>query len=124
MSLRTALFILVVVLAGTSGEMSVSHGMKQVGPLRQFSAARIAAMLRRAVKQGWIWLGVSLMAVAFFVFLALLSWEAVSFAVPVTASSYAVGALGARFILGEKVTPMRWAGVLLVCIGVALTCLG
>jgi drug/metabolite transporter (DMT)-like permease len=121
---RTALFIFIVVLAGTAGEMSLSHAMKQIGEVPQFSARKALAMLRRVLKLKWIWLGVTLMAVAFFSFLALLSWEAVSFAVPVTASSYAVGALGAKFLLGEEVRPMRWAGVVLVSAGVALTCLG
>lgn len=56
--------------------------------------------------------------------LALLSWENVSFVVPSTALSYAVGALGAKFLLGEKINGMRWAGVLLVCIGVCLVWAG
>jgi drug/metabolite transporter (DMT)-like permease len=50
----------------------------------------------------------------------LLSWADVSFAIPATALSYVVGALGARFLLHERVTGARWAGVALVCLGVAL----
>jgi drug/metabolite transporter (DMT)-like permease len=34
--------------------------------------------------------------------------------------SYVTGAIGARFLLREKIAPLRWAGVVLVCIGVAL----
>ena len=52
--------------------------------------------------------------------LTMLSMENVSFVVPVTALSYAAGAYGGRLFLGERVTCLRWAGVLLVCIGVAL----
>jgi drug/metabolite transporter (DMT)-like permease len=44
--------------------------------------------------------------------------------VPVTALSYAGGALGGKFFLGERVTRRRWAGVLLVCVGVALVIMG
>jgi drug/metabolite transporter (DMT)-like permease len=33
------------------------------------------------------------------------------------------GTFGARFILGETVTFQRWAGTVLVCLGVALTSL-
>jgi drug/metabolite transporter (DMT)-like permease len=50
----------------------------------------------------------------------LLSFEAVSFVVPVTALSYLVGALGGTFFLGERVSRQRWLGIMLVCIGVAL----
>jgi uncharacterized membrane protein len=48
----------------------------------------------------------------------------VSFVVPVTAFSYAVGTLGGKLFLGEKVTTQRWMGVLLVCFGVALVIIG
>jgi drug/metabolite transporter (DMT)-like permease len=67
---------------------------------------------------GWMWLGVALMAVAFFSLLGMLSLENVSFVVPVTALNYVAGALGGKFFLGERVMGRRWAGVVLVCIGV------
>jgi uncharacterized membrane protein len=54
----------------------------------------------------------------------MLSIENVSFVVPVTALSYAAGALGGVFFLGERVSTRRWVGVLLVCIGVTLVWLG
>jgi drug/metabolite transporter (DMT)-like permease len=63
-------------------------------------------------------------ALAFFSLLAVLSIENVSFVVPVTALNYAAGALGGKFFLGERVTRRRWAGVLLVCIGVTLVWFG
>jgi drug/metabolite transporter (DMT)-like permease len=64
------------------------------------------------------------MATAFFSLLAVLSRENVSLVVPVTALSYGAGALGGRLFLGEQVTPQRWAGVLLVCVGVAFVIIG
>jgi drug/metabolite transporter (DMT)-like permease len=73
---------------------------------------------------GWMWLGVGLMAVAFFSLLAILSVEKVSFVVPVTALSYVAGAVGGRFFLGERISPGRWTGIALVCTGVTLVFLG
>jgi drug/metabolite transporter (DMT)-like permease len=64
------------------------------------------------------------MGTAFFALLAVLSMENVSLVVPATALSYAAGALGGKFFLGEQVTRKRWTGVLLVCIGVALVVIG
>jgi drug/metabolite transporter (DMT)-like permease len=124
MSGRTALLITIVVIAGTAGELAVSHAMKQIGEAPKLLSRKVLARLAGAFKQKWIWLGLTLMAVAFFSFLALLSREAVSFAVPATASNYVIGALGAKFLLREQVNRTRWAGVLLVCAGVALACLG
>lgn len=122
--MRTAFFLAIVVLAGTGGEIAATHAMKRIGEVRQFSPRAIAGVLGRAFRQPWMWIGIALMALAFFSLLALLSWEAVSFVVPATALSYAVGALGAKFLLGEKVSGARWAGVALVCLGVALVWAG
>jgi drug/metabolite transporter (DMT)-like permease len=121
---RTALFLAIVVLAGTGGEMAVSRAMKQIGEVRCFAPRNLLSVLRSVSRLRWLWIGIALMASAFFAFLALLSWASVSFVVPLTASSYPVGALGARFLLGERVTRLRWAGVMLVCGGVVLACAG
>jgi uncharacterized membrane protein len=118
--MRTLVFIAVIVLTGTGGEIAVSHAMKQIGEVDVFSPGSVLRMLQRVLKMGWTWAGISLMATAFFSLLALLSWADVSFVVPATALSYVVGALGARFLLHERVTTARWAGVMLVCLGVAL----
>ncbi len=118
--LRTALFVTFVVLAGTGGEMAVSVAMKRIGEVHDFRPRAILEFVRGTFRQPWMWLGFALMVLSFFALLALLSWEDVSFVVPATALSYVVGALGARFLLGETVSRTRWAGVLLVCCGVAL----
>ena len=122
--MRTALFLAIVVFCGTGGEICVTHAMKRIGEVRNFAPRALLAVLRRAFRLGWMWLGILLMAVAFYAFLALLSWAPVSFVIPATALSYAVGALGAKFLLGERVSGSRWAGVLLVCLGVALAWAG
>ena len=118
--MRLALFIAIVVLGGTSGDIAVSHAMKQVGEVHPLTPAVISRVLGRAFRMGWMWIGIGLMAVGFFSLLALLSWADVSVVVPATALSYVAGAFGAKFLLHEKVAPVRWAGVLLVCLGVAL----
>jgi drug/metabolite transporter (DMT)-like permease len=117
---RLVFFIAIVVLAGTAGDIAVTHAMKKIGEVDILKTAKIFHALSRAFRTGWMWLGISLMAVSFFSLLALLSWADVSIVVPATAFSYVIGAFGAKFLLHEKVPPIRWAGVLLVCVGVAL----
>ena len=118
--MRLTVFIAIVVLAGTAGELAVSHAMKQIGDVHPLTPSTIFRFLGRAFRMGWLWIGIALMATGFFSLLALLSWADVSLVVPATALSYVAGALGAKFLLKEDVAPMRWAGVLLVCLGVAL----
>lgn len=98
--------------------------MKTIGEVTDFRPMSLLRVIFRAMKVGWMWIGIGQMALAFFALLGLLSLENVSLVIPVTALSYAFGALGGRFFLGERVTPQRWAGVLLVCIGVTLVFIG
>jgi len=122
--MQIAFFVLLVVVAGTSGEMFVSLAMKQMGEVTSFRPAAIARVVLRALKAPWMWTGLGMMALAFFSLLVLLSRANVSFVVPVTALSYVMAALGGRFFLGEQVSTHRWLGVALVCVGVALVCAG
>ena len=117
------LFALIIVL-GTCGEMCVSRAMKSVGEVKDFRPRAIIQVVLRALRVGWMWAGLTMMAVAFFALLGALSVENVSFVVPVTALSYLMGACGGKFFLGEEVTSQRWLGVLLVVIGVTLVIFG
>jgi len=121
--LEPILFLLIVV-AGTGGELCVSRAMKEVGEVKDFRPQAIARVILRALRLGWMWAGVSLMALAFFSLLGALSFLNVSFVVPVTALSYVAGALGAVFFLRERVSSRRWVGVFLVSLGVTLVFLG
>jgi drug/metabolite transporter (DMT)-like permease len=122
--MREALLLFFVVVSGTGGEICVTRAMKRVGEVTDFRPLAVVRVILRALKVPWMWIGVGMMTLAFFSLLAVLSIENVSFVVPVTALNYAAGALGGKFFLGERVTPRRWAGVLIVCIGVTLVWLG
>ena len=118
------LFFSLIVVAGTAGELCVSRAMKQLGEVHDFRPAALAKVFLRVLRVKWLWIGVALMTVGFFSLLAILSFENVSFVVPVTALSYVVGAFGGIFLLGEHVSRRRWLGVALVCLGVTLVVLG
>jgi drug/metabolite transporter (DMT)-like permease len=121
--MRTAICLSIVVLGTTGGEVAVTHAMKQIGEVRSFGLRSLLGFLRRALRENWFWCGIGLLASSFFSLLALLSWADVSFAIPASALSYVVGGLAARLVLGEHITPLRWAGILLVAVGVVLVSL-
>ncbi|HVB57630.1 MAG TPA: EamA family transporter [Candidatus Acidoferrales bacterium] len=121
---REAVLYFLIMIAGTGGELCISRAMKTIGEVTDFRPLALIRVIVRAMKVGWMWIGLSLMTLAFFALLGMLSLENVSLVIPVTALSYAFGALGGKFFLGERVTPQRWAGVLLVCVGVALVFIG
>jgi drug/metabolite transporter (DMT)-like permease len=120
----TSLLFALIIVAGTCGELCVSRAMKSIGEVKDFRPRAIAGVIVRALRVGWMWAGVGLMALAFFSLLGALSFLNVSFVVPVTALSYVTGALGAMFFLREHVSPRRWLGVCLVAVGVTLVFLG
>jgi drug/metabolite transporter (DMT)-like permease len=118
--MRLIVFLAIVVLGGAGGDIAISHAMKQIGEVEILRPSTIMQAILRAFRIGWLWIGLALMTVAFFSLLALLSWADVSLVVPATALTYVAAALGGKFLLHEDVAPVRWAGVVLVCLGVAL----
>lgn len=122
--MHDAFFLALIVLTGTGGELAVTRAMKEIGEVHEFHFRALTQFLARAVRVGWMWAGIGLMTVAFFSLLTLLSVDNVSFVIPVTALSYAAGALGGKYFLGERMCLRRWVGVFFVCLGVSLVWMG
>jgi drug/metabolite transporter (DMT)-like permease len=118
--MREAILFFFIVVAGTAGELCVSRAMKSIGEVHDFSPRSILSFVLRALRLPWMWLGIALMSLGFFSLLAILSFQEVSFVVPVTALSYAAGAFGAKTFLGERITANRWMGIAVVCLGVTI----
>lgn len=122
--IRVVLMLGVLVFGSTLGEIAITHGMKATGEPESFQPRALLRFLGRAFRNGWFWTSVPLMALSFYALLLLLSWQPISLVIPASALSYVVGTLGAKYILREEVTLARWAGVVLVCIGVLLVTTG
>ena len=122
--ITNAIFYFFIVVVGTAGEMCVSRATKNIGEATSFAPRAIAAHVWRALKEPWMWIAVTMMAVAFFSLLGMLATKKASFVYPSTALSYGVGALGGKFFLKERVTAMRWLGVAVICMGVILVLIG
>ena len=122
MSVRTAIFLAVIVVAGTAGDIMLTLVMKKLASNEPWTLRSSPRLIGRAFLHPQLWGGIGLMAVAFFAFITVLSWANVSFVVPATAANYIVGAFAAKIVLKEKVSRARWTGVLLVAAGVVLVC--
>ncbi len=118
--MRTAAILTFVVLTGTGGEICLTHAMKLLGEVHDFRPRAILSFVARALRVRWLWLGVLLMAASFFSFLTMLSWFPVSFVIPATSLAYVAGAFGAKIFLGERLNATRWAGIVLICLGVGM----
>lgn len=118
--MRDLALLLLVVVGGTGGELCISHAMKSLELITRFHPWSLVGFFLKATRVPSMWCGIGLMAVAFFALLAMLSIEEVSFVVPVTALSYLAGAIGAKTLLGERISRERWLGLTLVCLGVTI----
>ena len=116
--------ILVILIAGlvceAIGVVFLSKGLKQVGEVKQVSAAEIWLVVKAGVTNANILLGVALEAVFFVALLVLLSRSDVSFIWPLTAMGFVLTTLAAKFFLQEHIPPLRWLGVLLIMLGAGL----
>lgn len=122
--IHVGVFLCFLILGSTGGEIAITRGMKATGEPERLRPVELLRFLGNALRNGWFWAGVPLMALSFYALLVLLSWEPISFVIPASALSYVVGTFGAKYILREEVSLARWTGVVLVCVGVALVALG
>ncbi len=115
-------WLLVAIIVGgtTCAELLQTVGMKRHGEIHDFRLGALGRALGRVLQHPFIIASVFFMAVSFFAFMSLLSVADLSFAVPATAGSYVLETILARYILKESISPLRWAGALLVACGVAL----
>jgi len=118
--IKVILMLAVLICTSAGGEIAMTYGMKRTGELEGFHPRSILRFLVRAVKCGWVWLALPLLAVSFYSLLILLSWAPISLVIPASAFNYVAGAIGAKYLLKENVTPKRWLGVALVFLGVLL----
>lgn len=123
MILKTILVIFIAVTAATFGDILLSKGMKDIGPLPSFKLTVFFPYILKAIFSPIILIGISLLATYFFLWLAVLSWAELSFALPLTAITYVMTAFLAKQMLSEHVSPLRWSGTLLITLGIILVTL-
>ena len=107
------LLVAAIVASTTAGDLLQSFEMKRH---KQSSLAQTVGFLKRPL----LMMSIACMAISFFSFMALLQIADLSFAVPATAATVVVETVLARLVLKERVDGQRWAGAVLVALGVAL----
>jgi drug/metabolite transporter (DMT)-like permease len=118
--LKTIVVILLAVTAGAVGDIFLTLGMKSVGDLSSKGVREMFELAFRAMTSPKLILGTILQAAYFGLWLAVLSWEDLSVALPMQALNYIIVAFLSQWFLGESVTPMRWAGIVIILIGVGI----
>ena len=118
--LKTLIVMLLAITAGAVGDIFLTQGMRSSGDLSAMGLRQIFETVVKALTNWRLILGTALQAVYFGLWLAVLSWEDLSVALPMQALNYVLVAFLSQYFLGETVSPLRWAGTVLVCVGVIM----
>ncbi len=118
------IFVILVIAAivESIGVAILSGGLKEINSRPDTLPPRtITRVIIDGATNGKILLGIAFEAAFFGALLYMLSIRNVSFVWPLTSLGFIFTALAAHFFLNEKVSLIRWAGVLLIAVGAALT---
>ena len=110
--------ILLSILLGPLGNVMLGKGMKTIGPISLHGAADLLAVAQHVLASPYIWLGIACLLAFMIVHMLLLTWADYSYVQPSGSLSFATVALLSYFLLGELVTPLRWLGIAIICLGV------
>lgn len=113
---KNQLLIIVVVLANVLGNVALSYGVRETGTIVSISPLDYL----QAFAKPWTIAGVVILLVWMISNLALLSRADLSFVLPVTASTYVLIAIAGQFWLGERISTIRWLGIVAISLGVLL----
>jgi len=73
-----------------------------------------------ALVSWWVWGGIATHILGFLTWLNILRFVPLSIAYPIASVVHVLIPLGAWWFLGERVSPVRWAGILLIVAGIWL----
>jgi uncharacterized membrane protein len=118
--LKTVIIMIVAVAAGTVGDILVAKGMKEMGDLSAMNLRGLLNVAGKALTSPKLIFGTAMLACFFILWLAVLSWEDLSVALPMQALNYVMVAFLSKYFLGETVSLLRWSGIVLICIGVTI----
>jgi drug/metabolite transporter (DMT)-like permease len=102
------------------GDTCLSRGMTRLPPITLDHPMTLIA----AVFTPWIALGIALLIGFFASYLTALSWADLTYVLPATAFGNVIVALLSRFWLHENVSWQRWAGIVLITVGVGFVAQG
>jgi len=116
--LHTLLLVLIAVILASFGQIAMRHGMGLVGPLGS-PGLDLVLNLIKAVFTRFVFLGIGLYAVsAMFWLMVLKQAKELSYVYPLIACTYIIVMFLSWLFFQERITLVRSAGVVLICIGV------
>jgi drug/metabolite transporter (DMT)-like permease len=117
---KTFILILMIVVFAPLGNVLLGKGMKSVGPATHWAPSDLWNVLLRIGSSLYVWLGVASLLTFFVAYMLVLTWADYSYVQPASSFSYAMIALLGYLLLGEVISPLRWLGIGMICLGVLI----
>ena len=117
--LTTFMIILIPTVAGVIGQLMLKIGMSNMGAL-DLSIAGLPGIALKIMTSPMIIVGLAIYMGGVFFWLIGLNQLDLSFLYPFASLSYVLITIAAWALLHEQIPPLRWVGLLVICLGVAL----
>ena len=117
--MKTALTLIVAITSQALGNVYLTKAMKAITSTGSGTNDFVSTATHTA-SNPMVWLGTALLLVFFLLYSAALSWADLSFVLPATAFGYVLNVAAGHYFLNEAVSPARWAGSVVITMGVIL----
>jgi drug/metabolite transporter (DMT)-like permease len=88
------------------------------GGMSSVHLSNIGEFVSRNISSPWVWLGLFIYVMNFFIWIIVLYRVDLSVAMPVGSTSYIIIPVLAVLFLGEHVSLLRWAGTIMIAVGI------
>ncbi len=116
--MRSLLLIIASVLLGAVGQILLKVGTKNLNP--QLTVAGLVRLFLQVFTTPALLLGLTCFGSSFLLWLVVLSREELSYAYPMVSIGYLVVVTASLLLFKENVTLLRFAGLLMICLGVSV----
>ncbi len=110
--------ILICITLGPLGNVFLGKGMKAVGHINYARISDIFPIACRVLTSPFVWVGIVCFLGFFVAHMLFLTWADYSYVQPANSLAYFFVALFSYLLLGEIITPLRWLGITVICLGV------
>jgi drug/metabolite transporter (DMT)-like permease len=115
---KTYCMLLIMVTFAPLGNVLLGKGMKNVGSTVSWAPSSLPHIASLVLTSGYIWLGIASLLTFFVAYMLILSWADFSYVQPASSIALLVVALLGYFYLGERISSLHWAGIIVICLGV------
>jgi drug/metabolite transporter (DMT)-like permease len=116
---KAYILIAIMVVAGPIGNLLIAKAMKNVGEIRYWPPSELLPVFLKVFGSPTIWLGIASLIAFIVAFMLALSVADYSYVQPAAAIGYLVIAVLGVVVLHERVSPLHWAGIVVICLGVS-----